>query len=101
MKYITGQWRDTCIAASTKPRRVGPSFASDSFIGGWKHSGIPHEEPRKNTILAQPGQETSWILPLGGMARVGFKVEWLEGACKLMDPRGQRIPVMVREGCLV
>ena len=30
------------------------------------------------TLLAQPGQETSWILPLGGMARVGFKVEWLE-----------------------
>ena len=51
------------------------------------------------TLLARPGQETSWILPLGGIARVGFKVEWMEDECKLLDPRGKRIQVMVRDGC--
>ena len=53
-------------------------------------------------LLSDPKEvvmSNSWIVPLGGIAELGYRFEWKDGRCLLHDPRGQPIQVEVRHGC--
>eukprot|EP00438_Fugacium_kawagutii_P010773 Skav218289 [mRNA] locus=scaffold2035:794479:803242:+ [translate_table: standard] len=44
---------------------------------------------------------SSWIIPMGGLASMQYRLDWTEGGCRLYDPRGQEVPVELQGGCPV
>ena len=44
--------------------------------------------------LSQP-----WIVPLGGIAELGYRFEWKNAQCTLYDESGQELNVLVQNGC--
>ena len=59
-------------------------------------------KPGTRCLLSNPQDEkfNSWILPLGGLADMGFKFEWSgQSSCALHDPAGDGVEVRVHQGC--
>lgn len=50
-------------------------------------------------LLSEPGVATSWIVPLGGIAELGYKFEWHGNHCSLSHNKGDRVVVEVKDGC--
>eukprot|EP00438_Fugacium_kawagutii_P017886 Skav201903 [mRNA] locus=scaffold3992:11450:20578:- [translate_table: standard] len=51
-------------------------------------------------LLADPTTTTSWIVPLGGVADMGYSFEWKGSRCTLSHRQLQEtIEVMVQDGC--
>ena len=53
-------------------------------------------------LLSAPSDEEwsqSWIIPLGGIAELGYKIEWKNALCSLSDEEGRELPVVVHHGC--
>ena len=59
-------------------------------------------KPSSKVLLSDPQDEAmgkSWIVPLGGIAELGYKFEWKGSLCGLRDERGQELTVTVQHGC--
>ena len=50
-------------------------------------------------LLGHPTEMTSWIVPMGGLSDLDFKLEWKNGQCRLQDDEGREIAVTVVNGC--
>eukprot|EP00438_Fugacium_kawagutii_P021192 Skav201589 [mRNA] locus=scaffold152:536907:541522:+ [translate_table: standard] len=44
---------------------------------------------------------TTWIVPMGGLTEMQYKLTWTDGQCRLQDPKGVEIPVELQGGCPV
>ena len=59
-------------------------------------------KPGTRCLLSSPQDENfkSWILPLGGLADMGYRFEWSgQSSCTLHDPAGDGVEVRVHQGC--
>ena len=43
--------------------------------------------------------DKSWIVPLGGIAELGYRFEWKGSYCLLKDDRGNKLEVTIQHGC--
>ena len=53
-------------------------------------------------LLSPPSDEEwgqSWIVPLGGIAELGYKFEWKNTQCTLVDEEGHDLSVFLHHGC--
>ena len=50
-------------------------------------------------LLVHPTARAAWIMPMGGLTALDFKLEWTEGGCRLYDDENRNIPVTVINGC--
>eukprot|EP00438_Fugacium_kawagutii_P036614 Skav217824 [mRNA] locus=scaffold889:271892:280114:- [translate_table: standard] len=51
-------------------------------------------------LLSDPEeQESTWILPVGGLAEIGFGVQWAENQCSIVDKDGNNVQVQLHNGC--
>ena len=51
-------------------------------------------------LLSNPADsELSWIVPLGGIAELGYRFEWKNTQCTLYDEAGQELNVWIQNGC--
>ena len=53
-------------------------------------------------LLSAPSDEEwgqSWIVPLGGIAELGYKFEWKNAQCTLSDEEGRDLSVVIHHGC--
>ena len=53
-------------------------------------------------LLVNPSDEaakTSWIIPMGGLADLGYTLEWKGNQCRLCDDSGVNVKITVRNGC--
>eukprot|EP00438_Fugacium_kawagutii_P033247 Skav228431 [mRNA] locus=scaffold1325:416500:425994:- [translate_table: standard] len=57
-------------------------------------------KPGTRILLTPYGQPMdAWIVPMGGVAEIGYSIEWRDGKCVVKDDGGREIPVSVRNGC--
>lgn len=56
-------------------------------------------QPGTKILLSEPDVSTSWIVPMGGLAQLGYKFEWLGNRCKLSHGNTETLEVEVKEGC--
>lgn len=59
-------------------------------------------KPNSKVLLSSPYDEAnsqSWIVPMGGVAELGYKFGWKGARCWLCDDRGQDLEVSVHHGC--
>ena len=47
----------------------------------------------------QVDEDAAWIIPMGGLAELGYVVEWKGNQCDVRDPSGQSLLVQVQNGC--
>ena len=53
-------------------------------------------------LLSDPSDAVlgqSWVVPMGGIAELGYKVEWKGVQCGLRDEKGQELAVTLQHGC--
>ena len=50
-------------------------------------------------LLSEPGTPPAWIIPMGGIAELGYLMQWSGGQCCLRDPDGKEVEVTVDRGC--
>ena len=53
-------------------------------------------------LLSAPDDDafgSSWIVPLGGIAELGYKFDWKGSQCSLRDNKGQQLEVVIQHGC--
>eukprot|EP00913_Durusdinium_trenchii_P015946 g14985.t1 len=74
----------------------------------WSHAwdGIEDKAQRlkqnSKVLLSAPTEDDkdqSWIVPLGGIAELGYRFEWRGSHCLLKDEYGHKLDVMVQHGC--
>lgn len=61
-------------------------------------------KPGTKILLSDPSarpEESSWIVPMGGLTEMNYKIEWADQGCLLYDERGQPIEVSLQGGCPV
>lgn len=56
-------------------------------------------KPGTRVFLSEPGTSMAWIVPLGGIAELGYKFEWSGNQCKLSRGNGEVVPMEVCNGC--
>ena len=59
-------------------------------------------KPDTKVLLSAPDDRDSgqsWIVPLGGIAELGYKFEWKGAHCSLRDEHGKVLEVVVQHAC--
>lgn len=59
-------------------------------------------KPQTKILLTEPvkeGWKETWILPMGGLADMGFQVKWKSGQCEVADEDGKLLEVDLQGGC--
>eukprot|EP00438_Fugacium_kawagutii_P027097 Skav203917 [mRNA] locus=scaffold228:326406:331875:+ [translate_table: standard] len=52
-------------------------------------------------LMTPPGDPSgeAWIVPMGGLADLGYEMDWKGDKCSVKDELGEAVPVMIRSGC--
>ena len=50
-------------------------------------------------LLVSPRDDPAWILPMGGLAELGYTLKWSDSQVQLLDDQGRNLEVMIKNGC--
>ena len=66
-------------------------------VGRWCHGKPPFEAWHQSLALSPAA--ASWIVPLGCLNELNYKLEWKDHMCHLFTKSGDKIDVELHNGC--